>query len=99
MSTFPSFHPKDGGPVSGASHHAEGLTDTPTSRSIDTVEVSAPDTIVLIHGLWMTPRSWERWIERYDRVVPASVAPNAVIDQGAQRVFGWSRNRPIRALQ
>ncbi|HEX7744923.1 MAG TPA: alpha/beta hydrolase [Micromonosporaceae bacterium] len=25
----------------------------------------APDTIVLIHGLWMTPRSWERWAERY----------------------------------
>jgi pimeloyl-ACP methyl ester carboxylesterase len=24
-----------------------------------------PDTIVLIHGLWMTPRSWEGWIERY----------------------------------
>jgi pimeloyl-ACP methyl ester carboxylesterase len=25
----------------------------------------APDTIVLVHGLWMTPLSWERWIERY----------------------------------
>jgi pimeloyl-ACP methyl ester carboxylesterase len=24
------------------------------------------NTIVLIHGLWMTPRSWERWIERYE---------------------------------
>ena len=22
-------------------------------------------TIVLIHGLWMTPRSWEHWAERY----------------------------------
>jgi pimeloyl-ACP methyl ester carboxylesterase len=27
---------------------------------------NAPDTIVLIHGLWMTPRSWERWIPRYE---------------------------------
>ena len=26
----------------------------------------APDTIVLIHGLWVTPRSWEKWIERYE---------------------------------
>jgi alpha-beta hydrolase superfamily lysophospholipase len=26
---------------------------------------SAPDTVVLIHGLWMTPLSWEHWIERY----------------------------------
>jgi hypothetical protein len=25
-----------------------------------------PDTIVLIHGLWMTPRSWEKWVERYE---------------------------------
>jgi alpha-beta hydrolase superfamily lysophospholipase len=24
-----------------------------------------PDTIVLIHGLWMTPLSWEHWVERY----------------------------------
>jgi pimeloyl-ACP methyl ester carboxylesterase len=24
-----------------------------------------PDTVVLIHGLWMTPRSWEHWVERY----------------------------------
>jgi pimeloyl-ACP methyl ester carboxylesterase len=24
-----------------------------------------PDTIVLIHGLWMTSLSWEHWIERY----------------------------------
>lgn len=28
---------------------------------------AAPDTAVLIHGLWMTPRSWERWVERYQR--------------------------------
>ena len=22
-----------------------------------------PDTIVLVHGLWMTPRSWEDWVD------------------------------------
>jgi arabinosyltransferase A len=42
-------------------------------------------------------RDWGS-IERYDRVVPASDAPNAVIDQGSVRVFGWSRSGPIRAL-
>src|SRR5919202_1301142 len=26
---------------------------------------AAPDTIVLIHGLWLTALSWERWVERY----------------------------------
>jgi alpha-beta hydrolase superfamily lysophospholipase len=28
-------------------------------------EATSVDTIVLIHGLWMTPLSWEHWIERY----------------------------------
>jgi pimeloyl-ACP methyl ester carboxylesterase len=28
-------------------------------------DITTPDTIVLIHGLWMTPRSWEKWAERY----------------------------------
>jgi pimeloyl-ACP methyl ester carboxylesterase len=32
----------------------------------NTADLSAPDTIVLIHGLWMTPRSWEKWIEHYE---------------------------------
>jgi pimeloyl-ACP methyl ester carboxylesterase len=27
---------------------------------------SAPDTIVLVHGLWMTPRSWENWVPYYE---------------------------------
>ena len=31
----------------------------------NTPDPSAPNTIVLIHGLWMTPRSWERWVEYY----------------------------------
>jgi pimeloyl-ACP methyl ester carboxylesterase len=25
-----------------------------------------PDTVVLIHGLWMTPRSWEHWVPYYE---------------------------------
>ncbi|MDT5069816.1 MAG: arabinosyltransferase [Mycobacterium sp.] len=42
-------------------------------------------------------RDWGS-IERYERVVPESDAPNAVVDQGTERVFGWSRSGPIRAL-
>jgi pimeloyl-ACP methyl ester carboxylesterase len=26
---------------------------------------TAADTVVLIHGLWMTPRSWDGWTERF----------------------------------
>lgn len=26
---------------------------------------ATPDTVVLVHGLWMTPRSWEGWVDHY----------------------------------
>jgi pimeloyl-ACP methyl ester carboxylesterase len=28
-------------------------------------DLTPPDTIVLIHGFWVTPRSWEHWITHY----------------------------------
>jgi pimeloyl-ACP methyl ester carboxylesterase len=28
--------------------------------------LESPDTIVLIHGFWVTPRSWEHWKSRYE---------------------------------
>jgi pimeloyl-ACP methyl ester carboxylesterase len=33
-------------------------------------------TIVLIHGLWLTPRSWEGWIDRYQKAGYNVVAPS-----------------------
>ncbi|WP_264076911.1 arabinosyltransferase domain-containing protein [Mycolicibacterium houstonense] len=42
-------------------------------------------------------RDWGS-IEKYNPVVPANQAPTAVIEQGAQQVFGFSRPGPIRAL-
>ena len=42
-------------------------------------------------------RDWGA-LERYIRLVPASEAPNAVLDQGSKTVFGWGRTGPIRAL-
>ena len=32
----------------------------------ETADGSTPDTIVLVHGLWMTPRSWEGWVARFE---------------------------------
>jgi pimeloyl-ACP methyl ester carboxylesterase len=37
---------------------------------------AAPDTVVLIHGLWLTARSWEGWIERYQRAGYRVLAPS-----------------------
>ena len=36
---------------------------------------TAPDTIVLIHGFWVTPRSWENWISHYERQGYRVLAP------------------------
>ena len=33
---------------------------------MSTEHAGAPTTIVLIHGLWMTPRSWEHWVDRLE---------------------------------
>jgi pimeloyl-ACP methyl ester carboxylesterase len=38
-------------------------------------ETTSPDTIVLIHGFWVTPRSWEQWIEHYEKRGFTVVAP------------------------
>src|SRR5215207_9566435 len=36
---------------------------------------AAPDTIVLVHGLWVTPRSWEKWVEHYENKGYRVLAP------------------------
>ena len=33
-------------------------------------------TVVLIHGLWLTPRSWEGWIDRYQKAGYNVIAPS-----------------------
>jgi pimeloyl-ACP methyl ester carboxylesterase len=37
--------------------------------------MSAPDTIVLVHGFWVTPRSWENWVTHYEQRGFRVVAP------------------------
>lgn len=47
---------------------------------------NAPDTIVLVHGLWLTPLSWEKWIDHYQSkgynvIAPAWPGMEGDIDQ------------------
>ena len=35
----------------------------------------APDTIVLVHGFWVTPRSWEHWMTHYEAKGYRVIAP------------------------
>src|SRR5215813_13147013 len=37
-----------------------------TRRCTMPVQRKGPDTIVLVHGFWVTARSWEHWITRYE---------------------------------
>jgi pimeloyl-ACP methyl ester carboxylesterase len=37
---------------------------------------SGKPTVVLIHGLWLTPRSWEEWIDRYQKAGYKVLAPS-----------------------
>ena len=37
------------------------------SNEATSTDPTTPDTIVLIHGFWVTPRSWEHWIRRTTR--------------------------------
>ena len=34
-----------------------------------------PDTVVLVHGFWVTPRSWEQWVEHYESKGLRVIAP------------------------
>ena len=43
------------------------LTWAGKESDMTTDSIADADTIVLIHGLCMTPRMWEHWIPRYER--------------------------------
>ncbi len=36
---------------------------------------STPSTILLVHGFWVTPRSWENWIDHYAKQGYTVIAP------------------------
>jgi hypothetical protein len=56
--------------------------------------MAAPDTIVLLHGFWVTPRSWEEWAAHYERRgyrVLAPVRHSRLGVPGGERVeVGWA---------
>ena len=74
------------GPVRDQAH-LHGLIERISELGLELVSVnpiaptreermSAPDTIVLVHGFWVTPRSWEHWKAHYEArgftvIVPA----------------------------
>jgi pimeloyl-ACP methyl ester carboxylesterase len=65
MSNFHRSHPEDAGTVSGAPNLPDRKGSAAT-HSEGRREYTAPDTVMLIHGLWMNGRSWEHWVERYE---------------------------------
>src|ERR687887_1572304 len=49
---------------------------TTPPEGISMSESSTRETVVLIHGLWMTPRSWEKWVERFESQGHTALAPS-----------------------
>ena len=53
-------------PAEGGAAYAARMTTSPAPT---------PDTIVLIHGFWVTPRSWEHWVTHYEQKGYRVLAP------------------------
>ena len=64
-STRPTCTASSGGSTSSAS---SSCPSTRCSADEGTAHdpAATPDTIVLVHGFWVTPRSWEDWIAHYE---------------------------------
>src|SRR5215470_1662484 len=54
----------------------------------------APDTVVLIHGLWMTPLSWEHWVGRYTERGMKVVTPGYPGIEPGEAAVAAIRNDP-----
>src|SRR4051794_40192999 len=57
-------------PAAGRS--VAGAGATPSEGAAMTAE---QQTIVLIHGFWVTPRSWDPWVKRYEAAGHRVLAP------------------------
>jgi esterase/lipase len=63
---------------------------------------TGPDTIVLIHGFWVTPKSWEHWKKHYEAkgytvLAPAYPGFEVQVEVEAPRRSGRSRVGELRA--
>ena len=47
-----------------------------TTKTTTLTTSTTPDTIVLIHGMWMTPKSWRGWIRHYEQKGFRVLAPS-----------------------
>ena len=59
------------------------MTDSPPA---------SPKPIVLIHGLWLTPLSWEYWVERFEARGHQVLAPAW---PGIDRPIELDRSGPV----
>ena len=50
-------------------YRAESYTGRTSLKKENTTHPSVPDAIVLIHGLWMTPRRSEGRVERHEGII------------------------------
>src|SRR5262245_32022189 len=62
----PARHPRDHKIIRLTAAHRQGFHHL-ANRSKHMQPEARSNTVVLIHGLWMTPLSWEHWVARYEQ--------------------------------
>jgi pimeloyl-ACP methyl ester carboxylesterase len=63
-------------PATPETGDSTGATELEERLRIAAMTCAARGTIVLIHGLWLTARSWEKWIDLYERLGHRVLAPS-----------------------
>ena len=52
-----------------------GITERET-RQIEQANASGRTPVVFIHGLWLLPSSWDRWVELFEDAGYAALTPS-----------------------
>src|SRR5438034_5170712 len=58
------------------------MTTETMDEAIDRAEASQKPPVIFIHGLWLKPSSWNRWIEMFEAAGYAGLAPGWPAEAG-----------------
>jgi pimeloyl-ACP methyl ester carboxylesterase len=62
-------------PVGGTENHSAGFTEREL-RQLEQANASGRTPVVFIHGLWLLPSSWDRWVGMFEEAGYAALTPS-----------------------
>src|SRR3989449_4857204 len=67
------------------------------TQEIDAANASGRTPVVFVHGLWLLPSSWDRWVELFEENGYTAVAPGWPDDpETVEEAKGCRSSRPPR---